>query len=130
MAAVIIGTTVICVFAHCWRQILDCWGRKDEGKGGVVKRKKLRKDEEAWFCGADRGLPMPQFNVLEPETEPLSLSMQALESEGRYRGRDTAVAPAACARNIVPGSRAALPSWLDAEGIGRPASVAYLLDRS
>ncbi|KAI1117437.1 hypothetical protein F5Y14DRAFT_402629 [Nemania sp. NC0429] len=129
VAAVVIGTTVICVFAHCWRQILDCWGRKDEGKGGTVGRKKLRKEEEAWFHRTNRGLPMPQFNVLEPETEPLSLSMQALEPEGPCGGRDTAVAPAAGARYVVPGQRATLPSWLDAEGIGRPASVAYVLDR-
>ncbi|KAI1201937.1 hypothetical protein F5X97DRAFT_288870 [Nemania serpens] len=130
VAAVIVGTTAICVFAHCWRQILDCCCRRDEGKGGVVRRKKLRKEEEAWFCGSDREPPKPWFDVLEPETEPLSQSMQALEPEGPCRGRNTAVAPATCARDVVPGSRATLPSWLDTEEIGRPASVAYLLDRS
>ncbi|KAI1185087.1 hypothetical protein F5B17DRAFT_48241 [Nemania serpens] len=128
VAAVIVGTTAICVFAHCWRQILDCCGRGNGGKRGVVRKKKLRKDEEAWFCEADRGLPMPQSDVLEPETEPLSLSVRVVEPEAPRRGRDTAATPAACARYVVPGSRATLPSWLDAEEIGRPANVAYLLD--
>ncbi|KAI1153135.1 hypothetical protein F4825DRAFT_475054 [Nemania diffusa] len=140
VVAVVIGTTAICVFAHCWRQILD-WGRGD-GEKGVVRRR-VRKDEEAWFCGADRGLPMPQFDILEPEREPLSLSMQAPQSEiysGPYHGHGRGAAPVVYARNVVPGSRArhkdqwnnsgaTLPSWLDSEDIERPASVAYLLDR-
>jgi hypothetical protein len=139
VAAVIIGTTVICVFAHCWRQILD-WGRDDEK--GVVRRR-MRKDEEEWFCGADRGLPMPQFEVLKPETELPSLSMQAPQPEisaGPFHGDHRAVAPAVYVRNVVPGPRtrqkdqcnnsgATLPNWLDSEEIERPASVAYLLDR-
>ncbi|KAI0454421.1 hypothetical protein F5B21DRAFT_504325 [Xylaria acuta] len=128
--AVTIGTTLICVFAHCWRRILE-WGWGDNGS---VTGKSKRKGKEAWFCGADRGLPMPQFDILEPESEPLALSMQAVEPDWdlEFPGMD--------GRNIIPGTRtkskahwnnsgATLPSWLDLEEIERPASAAYLLDR-
>ncbi|KAH8160521.1 hypothetical protein CIB48_g7725 [Xylaria polymorpha] len=136
VVGVTIGATLICVFAHCWRQILD-WGWGDDRK---IPRKMRRKDEEAWFCGADRGLPMPQFDILEPETEPLALSTQALE-----HGTDPGLlygyhGPAMYARNPIPGARtgskvywgnssATLPSWLDQEEIERPATVAHSLDR-
>ncbi|KAI1132244.1 hypothetical protein F5Y10DRAFT_261492 [Nemania abortiva] len=142
VAAVMIGTTAICVFAHCWRQILD-WGRGDDRGVGVI-RKRVRKDEEAWFCGADRGLPMPQFDIL-PESEPLAQSVPTPQPDiytgpGHHYSHDKAAAPTVHARNIVPGSRtrpkeqwnnsgASLPSWLDSGEIERPASVVYLLDR-
>ncbi|KAI0397213.1 hypothetical protein F5Y17DRAFT_455367 [Xylariaceae sp. FL0594] len=61
VATVILGTTLICAFAHCWRQILDgYWYRR--GGRRREKRSYLKKHEEAWFCGSDRsggGLPMP-----------------------------------------------------------------------
>ncbi|KAF2969883.1 hypothetical protein GQX73_g3682 [Xylaria multiplex] len=135
VTVVIIGTTLICVFAHCWRQILD-WSRGDEG----VTRKKLHKDKEAWFCGTDRGLPMPQFDILEPETEPLSPYAQVREL-GIYPSSCYGYEhPAVYARHIVPGSGpgpgahwnnsvATLPGWIASEEIERPASVAYFLDR-
>ncbi|KAI1428499.1 hypothetical protein F5Y12DRAFT_711135 [Xylaria sp. FL1777] len=92
VSAVIIGTTVICVFAHCWRQILD---RGRRHKTSVSRKKRLRKDEEAWFCGADHGLPMPQFDIREePEMRP-----------SPYYGYNTPVAPVVYARNVVPTSR-------------------------
>ncbi|KAI1745497.1 hypothetical protein F4680DRAFT_104953 [Xylaria scruposa] len=136
VAAVTIGTTLICVFAHCWRQILDWgWGNKKS-----VVRKRKYKDEEAWFCGADRGLPMPQFDILEPESEPLALSLQALERDGDPESVYGHYTPATHAHDAVPGARTRskahwnspgmkLPSWLDPEGIERPASVAYSLNR-
>ncbi|KAI0549482.1 hypothetical protein F4679DRAFT_584425 [Xylaria curta] len=134
VAAVTIGTTLICVFALCWRQILDWgWGNKKS-----VARKRKYKDEEAWFCGADRGLPMPQFDILEPESEPLALSLQALEHDcdpesvyGHYAPSTHAHSAGARTRSKAhcnsPGTK--LPSWLDPEGIERPASVAYALNR-
>ncbi|KAI0443159.1 hypothetical protein F4803DRAFT_574878 [Xylaria telfairii] len=136
MGAAVVGVTIVatlvCVFAHCWRPILDCgWGGDRK-----ITRKMRRKDEEAWFCGADRGLPMPQFDVLEPETEPLALSTQAPERDtdpGLLHGYH---APAMYARNPIPSartgpkghwgsSRATLPSWLDQEEIERPTTVAH-----
>ncbi|KAI1179677.1 hypothetical protein F4777DRAFT_533591 [Nemania sp. FL0916] len=164
VAAVIIGTTAICVFAHCWRPILD-WARGEENRATTstsTKRKRprrrLRKDEEAWFCGVDRGLPMPQFDVLESETETEllpSLYMrvpdpQQYSGHGQGRthgyGQDYGTAPTATAsvvytRNATAGSRAkssppgnnnsaaTLPSWQDPDEVERPASVAYMLDR-
>ncbi|KAI0112078.1 hypothetical protein GGR51DRAFT_568933 [Nemania sp. FL0031] len=142
VAAVIIGTTAICVFAHCWRQILDWgWGH-DRGVDAVKKR--VRKDEEAWFCGVDRdrGLPMPQLSIL-PESEPLARSMHAPQSEiytTPRHGREEDAAPTAYARNVVPSSWArpkaqwnnsgsSLPSWQDSGEIERPTSAVYLLDR-
>ncbi|TRX97401.1 hypothetical protein FHL15_001679 [Xylaria flabelliformis] len=136
VAVVTMGTALICVFAHCWRQLLDWgWGTKRS-----VARKRKYKDEEAWFCGADRGLPMPQFDILEPESEPLALSMQTLERDGTPESVYGHYALAAHARNAVPSARTRskarwnnpgtkLPSWLDPEEIERPASVAYSLDR-
>ncbi|RWA07140.1 hypothetical protein EKO27_g7962 [Xylaria grammica] len=133
---VIIGTTLICAFAHCWRQILDSCRGNETG----ATRKKLRNDEEAWFCGPDRGLPMPQLSILEPEAEPLSPYGQVREPgiyPGSCYGYDH---PVVYARNVPPGSgprskanwnnsAATLPSWNDSEEIERPASVAYFLDR-
>ncbi|KAI0402149.1 hypothetical protein F4802DRAFT_386106 [Xylaria palmicola] len=138
VATVMIVTALICAFAHCWRQILD-WGRGDEW---TVGRRRRPKDEEAWFCGRDRGLPMPRFSFLEPEAQPLAMSAQTPEPEfyGPYCGHDAPVAPAAYARSAVVGSQTrlntlwndsgvTLSSWIEAEDIERPASVAYLLDR-
>ncbi|KAI1751259.1 hypothetical protein F4782DRAFT_200710 [Xylaria castorea] len=136
VVVVTIGTTLICVFAHCWRQILD-WGWGDSRS---VARKRKRKDEEAWFCGTDRGLPMPQFDILESESQPLASSMQPPERDWDPEAVYSYYVPATHARNAVPGARTrskarwnnsgtTLPTWLDPDEIERPASVAYLLDR-
>ncbi|KAI0433294.1 hypothetical protein F5Y09DRAFT_299658 [Xylaria sp. FL1042] len=142
MTVVILGTTLICVFAHCWRPILD-WSRRDETD--VVKmRRRLRKDKEAWFCGADRGLPMPQYDALDSEAEPLYPNTQFRGPNihpGPYSGHNGPVSRAVYSRNAIPShwtrsraywnqSTATLPSWVDSEEIERPASVAYCLDRS
>ncbi|KAI8630872.1 hypothetical protein F5Y19DRAFT_473992 [Xylariaceae sp. FL1651] len=68
--AVLVLTTVICVFAHCWRQILRCSPRGRDGDGAVVKNR-ARDHEEDWFCGQDRGLPLPQVESPEPASEPM-----------------------------------------------------------
>ncbi|RYC58776.1 hypothetical protein CHU98_g7436 [Xylaria longipes] len=139
VVVVTIGTTLICVFAHFWRQILD-WGR-GKGNNRSVAKKSRRKDEEAWFCGPDRGLPMPQFDNLEPESEPLALSMQDLEHHWNLEELYGPYTPTRDTRNATPGARtrskalwnnsgATLPSWLDPEEIERPTSIAYVLDRA
>ncbi|KAI1311681.1 hypothetical protein F5Y03DRAFT_391231 [Xylaria venustula] len=61
---VVLGSIVICAFAQAWQQILD-WS-----KGW------LHKEKESWFCETHRGLPVPQFDSVEPETEPFYLYTQ------------------------------------------------------
>ncbi|CAJ2511550.1 Uu.00g071750.m01.CDS01 [Anthostomella pinea] len=58
IAVVLVLTTLICVFAHCWRRILD--HRCFFGSGG-----KLR-DHEEWFASVDR----PHFKVPAPQLRP------------------------------------------------------------
>ncbi|KAI1362515.1 hypothetical protein F5Y08DRAFT_271449 [Xylaria arbuscula] len=67
MAAVIIGTALICAFAHCWRQIIE-YGRR--GKSARNKRrgtKRLRKEENIWAYPNVRGVSAPRFERLESE---------------------------------------------------------------
>ncbi|KAI1825085.1 hypothetical protein F4861DRAFT_538347 [Xylaria intraflava] len=135
--AVAVGTTLICVFAHCWRQILD-WGLESSG---AKRRRPPRKDEEVWFCGADRGMPAPRFEALASVTEfvPLSpaMTLSALDPEREFWLRGDDGVPAVYARHVSVGSRGrylggcedGVPCWLDAEEVERPASVAYFLDR-
>ncbi|KAI1353282.1 hypothetical protein F5Y01DRAFT_323453 [Xylaria sp. FL0043] len=140
VTVVILGTTLICVFAHCWRPILD-WSRLD-GTGGTRKRRRLRK-KEAWFRGADRKLPMPRSSTLEPEAEPLYPYTQ-FRAPGTYSspfsGLESPVSPAvfSCVAISSPRpksraywnqSTASLSSWVESQEIERPASVAYCFDR-
>ncbi|KAI2641933.1 hypothetical protein GGS21DRAFT_281751 [Xylaria nigripes] len=132
IVAVIIGTTLICVFAHCWQQILDwaCDLRSSRSSSSVTRERRWRrrKDEEAWFCGPDRGLPMPHFEILASGDESVPLSM-AVSGERWGEGAVPAVYSRLGARGRAEVSRSGLPSWFDAEEVERPASVACFLDR-
>ncbi|TGJ86050.1 hypothetical protein E0Z10_g2701 [Xylaria hypoxylon] len=133
---VVVGMVLICVFAHFWRHIIDC----GQGAETRLARKKRRSNKEAWFCGPDRGLPMPQFEILEPETEPLSPYAHGRELSV-YPGPAYAYdlsAEYACNRtpDLQPRSKtnwntsvATLPSWFNGDEIERPVSIAYFLDR-
>ncbi|KAI0798803.1 hypothetical protein GGR55DRAFT_702920 [Xylaria sp. FL0064] len=141
VTVVILGTTLICVFAHCWRPILD-WSRSDS-TGVTRKKRRLRKNKEAWFRGADRKLPMSRSDILEPEAEPLYPYTQFRAPSiysGPYPAHEPPVSPAVFSRNAVSSPRTrsraywnqstmSLPSWVDSEELERPASVAYCFDR-
>ncbi|KAK5635238.1 hypothetical protein RRF57_010950 [Xylaria bambusicola] len=137
--AVIIGMAVVCVFAHCWRQIVKC-GRRRREKDAAKRRRKLRKDENVWVFPANRGYTMAQLQRLESEPESPSPFEQVCRP-GAYAGPcyDTA-SPAIHKFSDKPPLRARsttrwddsttmLPSWAGADEIKRPASVAYALDR-
>jgi hypothetical protein len=145
-AAVVVGTTLICVFAHCWRQILD--GKRRGGRG---VKSKMCKDEEAWFYRAEFGLPLPQ--IASPRLEPQSASTSVPKkptaraphepSSGQVALRHDQAAPAVHARPRTKsgffGSRAkpnklrknpasGLPSWRDSEEHGRPRGDAHCME--
>ncbi|KAI3327593.1 hypothetical protein HD806DRAFT_327924 [Xylariaceae sp. AK1471] len=145
-AAVIVGTTLICVFAHCWRQILS---GKRGGRG--VNKKRMRKDEEAWFYRVDPGLPLPQ--VGSPRLEPKPMSTRVLKKPEAHIKKEPSSRQVACSHDtVVPAGHArtrtksslfssrpkkktlrknmasTLPSWHDSDEVGRPQSVAYCME--
>jgi len=70
VGTVVVGTTLVCALAHCWRQILDGdWCRCGRRRRSEKRRYLKKYTEEAWFCGPDRGggLPMP---LIAPSPDP------------------------------------------------------------
>ncbi|KAI0518440.1 hypothetical protein F5B22DRAFT_62949 [Xylaria bambusicola] len=138
-AAVIIGMAVICVFAHCWRQIVKCSQRRRE-RSAAKKRRRLRKDENTWVFPGHRGFTMPQLQRLE--SEPASSSpFEQIRRPGAYADPcHNPVSPAIHKSSGKPAPRtrsktrwddstATLPSSAGADEIECPANVAYALER-
>lgn len=142
MAAVIVGTALICVFAHCWRQIIDYArrGKSDSAKRRRRRIRRLHKDESSWVFPTERGVPKPRFERLESEPESPS-PFEQIRWPGTYAAPGYySVSPGLDKGSIKQesqirptahwhGSSTTLSSRTGSEKIERPASVAYVLDR-
>ncbi|KAI0914514.1 hypothetical protein F4823DRAFT_557867 [Ustulina deusta] len=123
VAVVVTGATLICVFAHCWRQILDRSRSGRDEAGRAKRRAALLGDEEAWFCRANRRLPKPPFgDTYEYDSGPVCTFPMAHEP-------DEAV-PDPCYGYKSPTAnerRATMIAWLGSKGLLGSQGAATLL---
>ncbi|KAI1811878.1 hypothetical protein GGS20DRAFT_68637 [Poronia punctata] len=135
VATVIVVTTLVCTFAHCWRPIVE-----NIRKSKRSSHRRHHDEEEAWFCG-DRGgfgLPMPEleYRVCKRTPSPEAEMREVVEVQGqtetetqkeKKKKKRKSSSSTRMGSRIKKAPASTLPSWQDGDNVGRAVGEGVII---